>query len=76
MPMYNLIEYIDDCSGTSENLRQFGRDETYTNTNVCNANSSSLKYKSSLIGDVAVDGANGIKGKVKIAVPLKSLTTF
>ena len=76
MPMYNLIEYIDDCSGTSENLRQFGRDETYTNMNVCNANSSSFKYKSSLIGDVAVDGANGIKGKVKTAVPLKSLRTF
>ena len=35
------------------------RDEIATNANVCNANSSSLKYKSSLIGDLVADGANG-----------------
>ena len=35
------------------------RDEIATNANVCNANSSSLKYKLSLIGDLVADGANG-----------------
>ena len=63
MPMYNFIEYSDNYSDTSGSLWQFKRDEIVTNKNVCNSNSSSFKYKSSLIGDVAADGANGKKKK-------------
>ena len=63
--MYNLIEYSDNYSDTSVNLLQFKRDEIDTNANVCNANNSSFTYKSSLIGDVVPDGANGKKRKSK-----------
>ena len=56
MPMYNLIEYSDNYSDTSRSLWQFKRDEIATNANVYNANSSSFKYKSSLIGNLAADG--------------------
>ena len=56
MPMYNLIEYSDNYSDSSGSLWQFKRDEIATNANVCNANSSSFKYKSSLVGNLAGDG--------------------
>ena len=65
--MYNLIEYSNNYSDTSGRLWQFKRDEIATNANVCNANSSSFKYKSSLIGSLVADGAHGKKEKVKIA---------
>ena len=68
MPMYNLIEYSDNYSDTSGSLWQFKRDEiegdvdlTVDGNHIPN-NSSSFKYKSSLITN-----RNG----VKIAVPLK-----
>ena len=55
MPMYNLIEYSDNHSDTSGSLCQFKRDEieedanlTVDDENIPN-NSSSYKYKSSLI---------------------------
>ena len=76
MSMYNLIEYSDNYSDSSGSLRQFKRDEIATNANVCNANSSSFEYKSSLIGNLVVDGANGKKEKVNIAVSLKYLSNF
>ena len=63
MPMYNFIEYSNNYSDTSGSLWQFKRDEITTNANVCNANSSSFKYKTSLICDVEADGANGKKKK-------------
>ena len=63
MPMCNLIEYSDNYSDTSGSLWHFTRDEIATNANVCNANSSSFKYKSSLTGYVLADGANGNKVK-------------
>ena len=63
--MYNLIEYSDKYSDISVNLLQFKRDEIDTNANVCNADNSSFKYKSSLNGDVVPDGANGKKRKSK-----------
>ena len=49
MPMYNLIEYSDNYSDTSESLWQFKRDESpVTNDgnsdNVTAANSTSFKY--------------------------------
>ena len=73
MLMYNLIEYSDNYSDTSGSLWQFKRDETegdfdlIVDANDIPNNSSSFKYKSSLITN-----RNG----VKIAVPLKYLRIF
>ena len=71
MPMYNLIEYSDNYFDTSGSLWQFKRDEiegdvdlTVDGNHIPN-NSSSFKYKSSLI-------TNRIG--VKIAVSLKYLS--
>ena len=71
--MYNLTEYSDNYSYTSGSLWQFKRDEiegeidlTIDANHIPN-NSSSFKYKSSLITN-----RNG----VKIAVPLKYLSNF
>ena len=73
MLMYNLIEYNDNYSDTSESLWNFKRDETgedddltVDNNHIPN-NSSSFKYKSSFITD---------KNNVRIAVPLKYLSNF
>ena len=55
VPMYNFIEYSGNYFDTSGGLWQFKRDEIATNVNACNANSSSFKYKSSLIGGVDAD---------------------
>ena len=73
MLMYNLIEYSDNYSDTSGSLWQLKRDEIEGNfdlsvdaTHIPN-NSSSYKYKSSLITN-----RNG----VKIAVLLKYLSNF
>ena len=59
--MYNLIEYSDNYSDSLGSLWQLKRDEITTDANVCNANSSSFKYKSSRIGNLVADGANGKK---------------
>ena len=73
MPMYNLTEYSDNDSDTSGSLRHFKRDEIKENedltvdANHIPNNSSSYKYKSSLITN-----RNG----VKIVVPLKYLSNF
>ena len=73
MPMYNLIEYSDNYSDNSRSLWQFKRDEIdgdndlTVDGNHIPYNSSSFKYKSSLITN-----RNG----VKIAVPLKYLSNF
>ena len=71
--MYNLIEYSDSYSDTSGSLWQFKRDKIEgdviltVDDNYISDNSSSFKYKSSLI-----TSRNG----VKIAVPLKYLSKF
>ena len=72
MPMYNFIEYSDNYSDTSGSLWQFRGDEIEGNVdltvdNHIPNNSSSYKYKSSLITN-----RNGIK----IAEPLKYLSNF
>ena len=78
--MYNLIEYSDNYSDTSGSLWKFKRDESplsdAANTgNVSTANSSPFKYKSSFLKTLeAVD--NGVFKNVKIAVPLKYLSSF
>ena len=77
MPMYNLTEYSDNYSDTSDtSLWQFGRDEIIGDINLTNNNSSSFKYKSNLVGNTDADGANRRKEGVKIAVPLKYLSNF
>ena len=71
--MYNLTEYSDNYSDTSGSLWQFKRHEieenvnsTVNNNHIPN-NSSSFKYKSSLITN---------RNSVKIAAPLKYLNNF
>ena len=73
MPMYNLIEYIDNYSDTSGSLWQFKRDEIVNNADVSNDNASSFEHEASIIGN---NEANGTKNKVKIAVPLKYLSNI
>ena len=79
MPMYNSIEYSNNYSDTSGSLSQFKRDEiegdddlTLDANHIPN-NLSSFKYKSNFIGNTK---NNGIKNGVKIAAPLKYLSTF
>ena len=81
MPMYNLIEYIDNFSDTSGSLQQFKRDEQPINNNeafinIPAENSSSFKYKSNFIDDTDVDEANRKKEGINIVVPLKYLGSF
>ena len=49
MPMYNLIEYSDNCSDTSGSLWQFKRDEVPNNNAALTIdNSQSFNYKAAL----------------------------
>ena len=74
MPMYNLIEYSDNCSDTSGSLWNFRRYEIINNADVTNDdNAPSFKYKENLIGNTE---DNGTKNEVKIAIPLKYLSNF
>ena len=55
IPMYNLIEYSDNYADSSRSLNQFKRDESSINNagnilNVALDNSTSFKYKASLLG--------------------------
>ena len=78
MPMYNLIEYSDNYQDSSATLYQYKRDEPPEDDAVADLtadNSSSLKYKISLLGNPVV--ANNIaRINVKVAVPLKYLSNF
>ena len=73
MPMYNLIEYSNNYSDTSGSSWLFKREKIEGNVdltvdvNHIPNNSSSYKYKSSLITN---------RNSVKIAVPLKYLSNF
>ena len=80
--MYNLIEYSDHYADSSGSLYQFERDESPINdagnpNNVALDNSTSFKYKSSLLGkaDDADDNDRSLKN-TKIVVPLKYLPNF
>ena len=68
-----MIEYSDNYSDTSESLWQFERDEIADNANVTVANSSSLKYKSSFVGNT---DNYGVLNGIKVAVSLKCLSNF
>ena len=78
MPMYNLIEYSDNYQISSATLYQYKRDEPPEDDAVVDItadNSSSLKYKISLLGNPVV--ANNIaRINVKVVVPLKYLSNF
>ena len=77
MPMYNLFEYNDNYADTSGTLWQFKRNEQNMNNgnpaDVTTDDSTSLKYKSSLLEKSAV---NGVLENAKIVVPLKYWSSF
>ena len=78
MPMYNLIEYSDNYQDSSATLYQYKRDEppeANATADLTAINSSSFKYKISLLGDPALDD-NITKFSVKVVVPLKYLSNF
>ena len=78
MPMYNLIEYSDNYQDSSAILYQYTRDEPPEGDPIPNLtadNSSSFKYKVSLLGNLNLDGAIA-KRSVKVVVPLKYLSNF
>ena len=78
MPMYNLIEYSDNYQDSSATLYQYKRDEQPEDNAIADLtvnNSSSFKYKVSLLGDPV--HAGGIaRRNVKVVVPLKYLSNF
>ena len=80
MPMYNVIEYSDNYSDTSGSLWQFKRDEQNMDNgnpaNVTIADSTSFKYKSSLIKELTAVDNNRVFENGKVAVPLKYLSSF
>ena len=52
MPMYNLIEYINNYSKTSGSLWQYHKDDSNDNIE----NSESFKYKIKITGKIPNDG--------------------
>ena len=66
MPMYNLIEYCDNYSAISASLWGFKKDDIVNNANVTNDDNGSIGNTES----------NETKKGVKIAAPLKYLSTF
>ena len=78
MPMYNLIEYSDNYQDSSATLYQYKRDEPPEANAIADLpvdNSSSFKYKVSLLGNPVLDG-NITKRSVKVVVLLKYLSNF
>ena len=76
--MYNLIEYSDNYQDSPATLYQYKRDEPPENDAVADLtadNSSSLKYKISLLGN-PVFANNIARINVKDVVPLKYLSNF
>ena len=78
MPMYNLIEYSDNCSKTSGSLWHYYRDGPFlANDDIAsfatdNNNNASFKFKTNLAGRTKNNGTQN----VKIIVPLKYLSNF
>ena len=69
MPMYNLIEYCDNYSKTSEILWQCYKDDHSDHI----IQSESFKYKIKIAGKTP---AAGNTKNVETAVPLKYLSNF
>ena len=82
MPIYNLIEYSDNYQESSATLCQYKRHEPPEDDAVADLtvdNSSSLKYKISLLGNVTrvAGNATGVRRlNVKTVVSLKYLSNF
>ena len=82
MSMYNLKECSDNYQDSSATLYQYKRDEPPENVAVADLtadNSSSFKYKVSLLGNVTEVAGNAAvvrRLNVKIVVPLKYLINF
>ena len=79
MPMYNLIQYSDNCSKTSGSLWHYYREEPFFNANgttgdfpADNNNSASFKFKTKIAGRTEDGGSKN----VKIRVALNCLSTF
>ena len=70
MLMYNLIQYSNNYSRTSESLWQYYKDEPNTTL----TNSGSLKFKARITGSTPDDDGN--TKDVKIAVTIKFLINF
>ena len=72
-----MIEYSDNYSNTSGSLWQFKRDDQNMNNgnpaDVTTDDSTSFKYKSSILGNPAADR---VLKNVKIVVPLRHLSNF
>ena len=82
MPMYRLIEYSDNYADSPGSVYQFKRDESPMNNavnpnNVALDNSTSFKYKASLLGQADDDYGNdrSLKNTI-IIVSLKYLSNF
>ena len=78
MPMYSLIDYLDNYQDSSATLHQYKRDEPpedYAVADLTADNSSSFKYKVSLLVNPVLDG-NITKRSVKVVVLLKYLNNF
>ena len=78
IPMYNLIEYSDNYQDSSATLYQYKRNEPPEDdafADLTADNSSSLKYKISLLGN-PVNANNIARINVKVVVPLKYLSNF
>ena len=81
-PRYNLIDYSDNYADSSGSLYQFKRDESPMNDdgnplNVALDNSTSFKYKASLLEKATdADGNDRSLKNAKIVVPLKYLSNF
>ena len=82
MPIYNLIEYSENSADSSESLYQFKRNESPVNNvgnplNVALDNSTSFKYKASLLGKADDDDGNNRSLKnTKVVVRLKYLSNI
>ena len=78
MPMYNLMKYSDNYQDSSATIYQYKRDELPEANAIDDStvdNSSSFKYKVSLLGNPVV-ADNIAKRSVKVVVPLKYLSNF
>ena len=78
MPMYNLIEYSNNYEDLSATLYQYKRDKPPEDDAIADLtadNSSSFKYKISLLGNPVV-ADNIATRSVKVVVALKYLSNF
>ena len=79
MPMYNFLEYSDNYADSSGSLYQFKRYESPINDNnplnVALDNSTSFKYKASLLGKATdVDNDDRSLKNTNLVVPLNYLS--